>query len=105
MPLGSPAGGGTRSMIARNTSGTPCPVLALMASTSAGIDPQAGHDLFLDLLGPRRLHVDLVRAPGRSPGRCSTARKALATVWAWTPWVASTSRIAPSQAARLRETS
>ncbi len=47
-------------MMARKTSGTPCPVLALMARTSAGIDPQAGQDLFLDLLGPGRLHVDLV---------------------------------------------
>ena len=26
-----------------------------------GIDPQADHDLFLDLLGPGRLHVDLVQ--------------------------------------------
>ena len=37
---GSPAGGGTRSMIARNTSGTPWPVLALTASTSVGSMPR-----------------------------------------------------------------
>ena len=38
--LGSPAGRGTRSMIARNTSGTPSPVLALTARTSAGSIPR-----------------------------------------------------------------
>ena len=36
---------------------------------------------------------------------CSIARCTLATVWASTPWAASTIRIAPSQAARVRETS
>ena len=36
---------------------------------------------------------------------CAKARCALATVWASTPWAASIRRTAPSQAARLRETS
>ena len=36
---------------------------------------------------------------------CFGARWTLATVWASTPWAASTIRTAPSQAARLRETS
>ena len=34
-----------------------------------------------------------------------SAKYVLAIVWAWTPWVASTTNNAPSHAARLRETS
>ena len=52
-------------------------------------------------------------APGRSillrtgmiSRPASTARWALARVWASTPWLASTTRSAPWQAARLRLTS
>ncbi len=52
-------------------------------------------------------------APGRSillstgmiSRPASTARCALARVWASTPWLASTTRSAPWQAARLRLTS
>ena len=40
--------------------GHPLPRLGADGEDLGRVDPQAGHDLFLDLLGPRRLHVDLV---------------------------------------------
>ena len=55
------AGGGRNPLDDRPEDvGHPLPGLGADGQHLGGIDPQAGHDLFLDLLGPGRLHVDLV---------------------------------------------
>ena len=60
--VGSPGGGGIRSMMARKTLGRrPGPVLALTARTSLGSMPRIVLDLLADLVGPGGLHVDLVQ--------------------------------------------
>ena len=100
----SPFGGGTRSTIASSTLSTPRPLFALIGSaSSAGIASTfsicslrysgcaAGRSILLITGMMARLWRD--------------ARNALATVCASTPWLASTTSSAPSQAESARETS
>ena len=99
-----PFGGGTRATIASSSSGMPVPSLAETARISSR-------------LAPIRSMISCARRSGSAPGRsillrtgmisrpASMARKRLLSVCAWIPWEASTTRIAPSHAARERETS
>ena len=99
-----PRGGGTRATIASSSSGTPVPSLAETARISSR-------------LAPIRFMISSARRSGSAPGRsillstgmisspASIARKRLLSVWAWMPCEASTTRIAPSHAARERDTS
>ena len=61
-------------------------------------------DLVHDFFGSRRGRSILLMT-GKSSSPCSTARYTFDTVWAWMPCAASTTRMAPSHAFRLRETS
>ena len=78
-PDGSPEGGGTRSMIARNTSGTPWPVLALTARISAGSMPSVCMISSLISSG-RAACMSILFSTGTMVRSLPTARKALATV-------------------------
>ena len=103
-PSGSPEGGGTRAISSSSTSPTPSPVLPLIFRIESAGSPISS------LTSPATRSGS---APGRSilfrhgisSSPDSTARYVLATVWASTPWEASTTSSAPSQAARERETS
>ena len=89
---------------ASSTAGTPSPVLAEICRISSRRQPMTET-------------ISSARFSGSAPGRSilfstgmisrsfSRARRVLARVCASTPWVASTTRMAPSQAARLRDTS
>ncbi len=103
-PSGSPLGGGTLWTIASRISSMPTPILA-----EAGIAPEASIPMTCSICSLARSGS----APGRSillstgmiSSPASEARWALARVWASTPWLASTTRSAPWQAASERETS
>ena len=58
--LGSPAGGGMRSMIASSTVATPCPVFAEMRSTCSGVVADQVGDLGRGAVGVGLRQVDLV---------------------------------------------
>ena len=101
---GSPAGAGTRSMTATSKSSMPMPALALTFITSSGLVKTACSISPMTKSG-RACGRSILFRVGTSFSPASIARNAFATVCACTPWKASTRRTAPSQAARLRETS
>ena len=100
----SPVGGEIKNTIDSSRSWMPSPVLPdTSTASSAGI--------------ARSSSISCLTSSGWAEGRsillmagtmsrlAFIARLALETVWASTPWVASTTSTAPSQAARLRLTS
>ena len=101
---GSPRGGGTRSTMASRISSIPMPCLA-----EAGIAWEASMPMMFSICS----RAFSGSAPGRSilfrtgmiSSPESTARWALASVCASTPWLASTTSSAPWQAASDRDTS
>ncbi len=101
---GSPDGGGTRSTSCSRTSVTPSPVLPEMMRMSSGSSPMSSETSPATRSGSAPGRSILFRH-GMSSRPASIARYVLATVWASTPWEASTTSSAPSHAASDRETS
>ncbi len=100
----SPDGGGTTRATASSTSGTPSPVLALVMSTSEGLTPRRSTSSARTRSGSA-LGRSTLFTTGTISRPLSMARYRLDKVCACTPWVASTTRTAPSQAASERDTS
>lgn len=91
-------------MTASRTSGTPLPSLALigMASLASSVNTSE-----IECFVPSTSALDrsILLMTGIIVNLLASAKFTLAIVWACTPWVASTNKRAPSQAAKLRETS
>ncbi len=100
----SPSGGGVRVTIASRMASTPSPVLADTVRISSCVAPVSSCSS-ISASGTLLAGRSILFSTGMISRSLSIARYALATVWASTPWVESTSSTAPSQAARLRETS
>ena len=83
---------------------TPGPTLAETLETSVQSSPMTSSISSATRSGSALGRSILFRT-GRTSRSLSRAMYTLARVWASTPWVASTTSRAPSQAARLRETS
>ena len=77
----------------------PMPSLARGEDDLLARDGQDVLELLDDRLGVGRWQVDLVEDGDDGQVLARSARWTLASVWASMPWVASTTRIAPSQAA------
>ena len=101
---GSPLGGGTRWTIASRISGTPVPSLAEASSTSSRGMARTFSSSSMTTSSWAEGRSILLRT-GMIVRFWLSARWTLASVWASIPCVASTTRIAPSQACRLRLTS
>ena len=100
----SPVGEGKNSTICSKTLSIFKPVLAETGIQSSGSIPSVSKTSSL----VRSKSADgksILLITGRIVKSLSIAKYALANVWASTPWVASTTRRAPSQAANERETS
>ena len=101
---GSPRGAGMRRTISSSSSGTPSPVLALTSAASCASMPMISSISFLTRSASAEARSILLMT-GSTVRPCSTAVWQFATLCASTPWEASTTSSAPSQAARLRDTS
>ena len=102
--FGSPLGGGTFFTISSSTASMLVPILAEISGASMAGRPMMSSTSCLALAGSAAGRSILLNT-GRISRSCSMARYVLARVWASTPWVASTTSTAPSQAARERDTS
>src|SRR2546430_8970481 len=99
-----PSGGGTRATMASRTSSTPSRLFALISkASSAGIASTVSICSFAKSGCAAGKSILLIT--GRIVRLWPAARKVFATVWASTPWLASTTSSAPSHAERARETS
>ena len=99
-----PLGGGTLATMVSRTCSTPRPLLALIISASAA--GMARTFSICDLTSSGcAAGRSILLITGMMVRLCCAARNVLATVCASTPWLASTTRRAPSQAERARETS
>ena len=82
----------------------PLPLLALTCRQSSAGRPKTCSTSMATLSGLAAGRSILLMT-GMSVRSLETARYALATVWAWTPWVLSTTSTAPSHAFSARLTS
>ena len=97
-------GGFTSSGIACNSSLTPTPVFADISNISFSVEPIKLKICFLAESLSASIESILLRT-GITSRPASIAAYECANVWAWIPWVASTSRTAPSHAINALETS
>ncbi len=98
------SGGGIRCMIDSRISCIPIPAFALASVASVASMPTISSISLFTLSGSAEGR-SILFITGMSSSPESTAKYALATVWASTPWEASTTSSAPSQASRLLDTS
>ena len=91
------AGGGTRRTIASRISCTPVPSFALARRTSSRGMARVSSSSSMTISGSA-LGRSILLMTGMTVRLCAMARWTLASVCASMPWVASTTRIAPSQA-------
>ena len=98
------SGAGTHSTIRSKTFSTPNPVLALISIASDISNPIISSTSFFTRSGSA-LGKSILLITGIISRLLSNARYTLAKVCACTPCVASTTKIAPSQADKLRDTS
>lgn len=100
-------GGGTLSTIASSTLSTPCPVFALIRSTSSSSARPSSSltSSSATSASPCAAGKSTLLRTGITTRPLALAARRTATVWACTPWVASTSRIAPLVASKERWTS
>ena len=101
---GSPSGGEMWSTTACSTSSMPWPVLAEIRSTFSGASPINSASSAATPSGSAAGR-SILFTTGTMSRSFSIARYAFASVCASSPWAASTTSSAPSQAARLRDTS
>jgi len=99
-----PRGGGMRRMRVSRSSGTPSPVLALTGAASVAWMPMISSISRVTRSGSAEGRSILFMT-GSTSRPCSMAVLQLATLCASTPWEASTTSSAPSQAASERDTS
>ena len=100
----SPVGAGMLYTTASSRSWTPSPVLPL-ASTASSAGMARPSSISSRQRSGSAEGRSILLMSGMISRFAFIAIIALATVWASTPWVASTTRTAPSHAARLRLTS
>ena len=93
-----------RSITAFNNSSMPTPVLALVSIISSSSKPNVSTISFFTL-STSALGKSILLMIGIIFKLFSRARYILASVWASIPWAASTTKIAPSHAAKLLDTS
>ena len=99
-----PLGAGTFLTISSKTSSIFNPVLAEIRGDSSAGSPIISSISWITLCGSA-LGKSILLMTGKISKSLSNAKKTFANVWASTPWAASTTRTAPSQAAKERETS
>ena len=104
LPCFSSFGDGILSIIASINSFIPSPVLALVKSISSSSNPRVSMSSFFTF-GTSAFGRSILLITGIIVKSFSKAKYILASVWASIPWAASTTRTAPSQAARHLETS
>ena len=98
------SGAGIRSTMASKISGIPIPDLAEQRIASEASSPMISSISFLTRSGSADGRSILLMT-GIISKSCSKAKYTLAKVCASTPWAASTTKRAPSQAAKERDTS
>ena len=102
--LVGPVGAGKSVTILSNTSSTLRPVLAEIHGASCAGIPIISSISSLTSCG-LALGKSILFITGKISKLLSIAKYTFAKVWASTPWLLSTTKIAPSHAAKLRETS
>ncbi len=100
----SPFGGGSMVTMRSMSSATPRPLLALTREGSVQSSPMTS-SISLATRSGSALGRSILLSTGSTSRSLSSARYTLARVCASTPWDASTTSSAPSQAASERETS